>query len=726
MLCKNLLTNIDFMFNKHLIIALTICIGIFTQFPVCHADDLDPHYKYSAVKPPQSPYKNIWNSFQTDIHSGSFVYAYKIAIPLGTKGLTPQISISYNSHSAKGKAGWVGFGWDISLSYIQRDIEYTRKDTTDDTFDLLLEGAKHDLVYVSSENLFHTKLEAYLRIEKKTGAPNTTGEYWVVQSKDGTEFRFGYNADSENMVNSSDGSVPSYVWRWSLDRIKDRNGNSIFFTYEENPAPNDRGAVYLSKIEYSNDKKRVIEFILEGSDRPDTYMIIDQGSEVVESRRLAEILITVDGSRARKYLLNYSMNEIQNKSLLTSITQYGSDGITSLPPVTFEYKPIDTSFGSVINWPTPDENWIRQVDYDNDVITDTFDVNGDGLPDLISADPPLSPTHWDIWFNNGSGFTSPNTEWNIPNTPEEGSWDIRDVISYIPDVQSPDTRSNPIDINRDGYIDFLFVHEDTTLQIQENTGNRFMPAPSWPLPLQFSIREVQQPDTKAANVQQTLLDINGDGLPDIVSKEGGTAWHIWRNTGNGFTDFGVWSVPTPNAWIEDFTEGVAYTEVALYDLNGDGLPDIVDGRGPSWDIYLNTGSNFIHAGQWYTTYSGYITDPDTTGNIKRDLIDINGDGLPDIVDPNPGTGEWEVYFNKGNGFSAQMSWSTLFTDGYTRDVESGTGNVKRDVFDIDGDGLPDIVRRDSSPHWDVYRNNSGRANLLTRVTDILGGSITAA
>jgi hypothetical protein len=113
-----------------------------------YADDLDPHYKFSGVKPPNSPYKNTWGAYQTDLFSGSFNYEYKIAVPPGTNGLTPKLSISYNSHAANGKAGWVGAGWEIPLSYVQRDIEYTRKDTSDDTFDLFLEGSKHDLIYV--------------------------------------------------------------------------------------------------------------------------------------------------------------------------------------------------------------------------------------------------------------------------------------------------------------------------------------------------------------------------------------------------------------------------------------------------------------------------------------------------------------------------------------------------------------------------------------------------
>jgi len=98
-----------------------------------HAEDTSPvapNYKFSGVKAPESPYKNTWSAFQTNLFSGSFSYQYNIIVPPGTNGLQPKITLSHNSHSARGKSGWAGSGWEIPLNYIQRDIGYTRKDTS--------------------------------------------------------------------------------------------------------------------------------------------------------------------------------------------------------------------------------------------------------------------------------------------------------------------------------------------------------------------------------------------------------------------------------------------------------------------------------------------------------------------------------------------------------------------------------------------------------------------
>jgi YD repeat-containing protein len=540
-----------------------------------------------------------------------------------------------------------------------------------------------------------------------------------VTEKDGTEYRFGYNLDSENMVQRSDPSMATYIWRWSLDRIKDSNGNCIYLTYYEESWTE----VYLDKIEYNNDMKRKIEFVRE--DKPDPYMTIDQGSEVIDKYRLSEIRISVNGVLARKYAFAYSLNEAQNKSLLTTITQYGADGVSALPPVKFEYKTLDKGFNAERSWGTQGERWIRKVDSDNDVVVETFDVNGNGLPDLISYDGD----HWDVWFNNRTRFVEPSVRWSVPS-----EWDVRDVEKYIENDQAPDRRSSPIDIDRDGLVDFLWAHDSTVLQVKKNTGSGFASTVNWSLPVQACIREVQRPDGVAANVKQDFMDMNGDGLPDIVKKEDDQHWRICFNTGSSFPSnkCDVWSVPYSRAWLEDFTRAPAAANVQMgrFDMNGDGLPDIVDANGSTWTIWLNTGSNFINGGSWPTGYDHYITNLDSTGNVKRDLIDINGDGLPDIVNLPDGSSIWEIQFNTGKGFTDKISWpapSQVPADGYTRDAtqpdSDGNVYIMRDVFDIDGDGMPDIVRK-TGDEWKVYTNSSGQADLLSKITDILGGTVT--
>ena len=739
----------SFYFNN-IFASRAMCLFFFLLFVnVSYAANLDPNYKFAGVKAPESPCKNTWSDFQTNLFSGSFGYQYKIVAPSGTNGLAPDISISYNSHSAKGKAGWVGFGWDIPADYIQRDIEYTRKDTSDDTFDLYLNGAKHDLVFASSDGRYHTGIESYMKIENQSGAPNDLGEYWVVKTIDGTEFRFGYNQDSENIVATSDAEMTErYVWRWSLDRVRDANGNCIYFSYTENLA---NGEVYPKQIEYNNDKKRKIEFLLE--DRPDSYLVIDQGSEVHETKRLKEIRITVDGSLARKYELAYAVSENQSRSLLTSVQQFGSDGISSLPPVQFEYQGLVKGFQTKFEWSIPCCNqYLLKNEEDGDQYYGTFDMNGDGLPDHVKYED--GDKRFSVRLNTKTGFRSSNEYWILTSK--------RDTVRYITDLRveegsATNTRSSFLDFNRDGIVDLLWANgendpsdpEYRKLWIFENGQTDFIRFQEWTMPMAAWIRNVIRVEVdggepqNAPNVEQTFLDINGDGLPDLVTraKKDGVeydAWRIWRNTGQGFDGFGTWKVghSPDNAWIEDFEKDDLDVEAMPIDMNGDGLVDIIWGKDAGdWRVYINTGSHFKHDGDWDPpglNDDDIIdiedhSDRDQANDVRRTLLDINGDGLPDIVHAQDDQNKhWDVYLNKGEGFTGQIDWPAPLDTDYLRDVffdDEDRSMVRRDMLDLNGDGLPDVVHRSTDYHWDVYFNKSEQENLLVKITDTLGGVV---
>ncbi len=196
------------------------------------------------------------DSFQVDLFTGAANYSYMIEVPPGTCNFSPNFAVTYNSGRSNGEATIVGLGWDINLSYIQRDVEFTAGDTSDDTFDLYLNGRKYDLVYIPSEDRYHTEIESFLWIKKISGSPNNQeGGYWIVRLKNGIEYRFGFNLDSENMA-----AERNYVWRWSIDQIKDVNDNHIYYTYQENPVSGDVGAVYPHQIQYNNDQLRKVEF----------------------------------------------------------------------------------------------------------------------------------------------------------------------------------------------------------------------------------------------------------------------------------------------------------------------------------------------------------------------------------------------------------------------------------------------------------------------------------
>ena len=101
----------------------------------------DAFYRQSKDSPAISDIENIapQNSFAVSLFTGAASYSYPIEVPKGTNDLQPLLTISYN-HESTQKPGIIGTAWSLTESYIQRDISYSRNDTSDDKFKLVLNG----------------------------------------------------------------------------------------------------------------------------------------------------------------------------------------------------------------------------------------------------------------------------------------------------------------------------------------------------------------------------------------------------------------------------------------------------------------------------------------------------------------------------------------------------------------------------------------------------------
>lgn len=165
----------------------------------------------------------------------------------------------------------------------------------------------------------------------------------------------------------------------------------------------------------------------------------------------------------------------------------------------------------------------------------------------------------------------------------------------------------------------------------------------------------------------SAADIDGDGKLDLVQSTGGTL-RIFRNT----STVGVLSFDTGT----DLSDGGAMCSIG--DLDNDGKPDIVYASG-GMKIYKNVstpGSITIASFQGPITFAG--------GIAGARISDINGDGKPDVVvGTNQGFG---VYENVAiDGQINTLSFRPIVA------AEANNNVTDVDVFDVDGDGRPDLV-----------------------------------
>jgi RHS repeat-associated protein len=143
-----------------------------------------------------------------------------------------------------------------------------------------------------------------------------------------------------------------------------------------------------------------------------------------------------------------------------------------------------------------------------------------------------------------------------------------------------------------------------------------------------------------------LLDFNGDGLVDFINDNdpfGNHSFDLWVNTGNGFV-------------IQKTGLDSALLHGKAVDVNGDGMDDIFVAScgnhpgGPSPTVYLSDGLGGFLPQTLADVPSGLYL-PRTPDAVETTcwyttLMDVNGDGRKDIVQPEPGSDHLEMYIQR--------------------------------------------------------------------------------
>jgi RHS repeat-associated protein len=661
------------------------------------------------------------SAFQTDPFSGRFTYSVPIKVAPGRQGTQPHLSLNYKSDTAN---GWCGVGWSLEVGYIERQtskgvpIPWSVTNSLavyDDSkgFVVNIGGLDEKLVCVGATN--QNPVVYRLRGDRGFATYNYyTNNHWEVVDKSGNTYFFG-----ESLTNRMENSKPGWVanaglstFRWALDKSIDVNGNETFYNYAK-----DGGLLYLANISYNANTNspvlsatHVVTFIL--TNRPDTNISFSSGYRITTQKRLTEIDVTVSGTNVARYVLGYTNSPSTMRSLLSAVTEYGSDYTTSLPPMTFNYQVQPFQFGAATNWgPVSGQGYEFANDYwgapegvsKNATYQTLVDINGDGLPDRVMVNANQPVTRWVVQTNTGSGF-GPTSSWNNLHSPvANNQWNSIEA-GYYPPVGCYEKYVELLDIDGDGLPDRVMGKGSapyTNFVVQLNNGTNFDAASNWgPVNGQgyesiddwWGAPEV----TNLGGESCRLIDINGDGLPDRVMVNAVLPvryWMVQLNNGHGFGITNTWnslqSSYTNNNWnsiTANYFGGpssvVQETFVDLIDINGDGLPDRVMRRASApfdrFVVQFNNGVGFEPAEDWGpVSGQGYETVDDWWGTPRTrvqnisggttffhqdsTLVDINGDGLPDrvMIDANPPVQYWVVQLNTGSGFGPTNIWNSL-------------------------------------------------------------------
>ncbi|MGQ0632649.1 MAG: RHS repeat-associated core domain-containing protein [Sporichthyaceae bacterium] len=231
--------------------------------------------------------------------AGSATWSYPLRVPPVPGGLTPSLSLGYDSASIDGRTSsknnqpsWIGEGFDLVPGFIERRYVPCADDTgagqdltgtlhqepnNDDdlpTGDLCwrtdnavlsLGSASGELV-AAGGNEWRKRFDDGTRIRRLTGASNGAdgGEHWELTTPGGLRYYFGlgrvqgedtHSAWTVPVYGNHPGEpghagtfassvVPDTAWRWNLDYVVDTHGNALAYLW--NKETNKYGRAYNS------------------------------------------------------------------------------------------------------------------------------------------------------------------------------------------------------------------------------------------------------------------------------------------------------------------------------------------------------------------------------------------------------------------------------------------------------------------------------------------------
>jgi len=312
------------------------------------------------------------------------------------------------------------------------------------------------------------------------------------------------------------------------------------------------------------------------------------------------------------------------------------------------------------------------------------DVNGDGRPDIISAN--VDSDSVSVVMNMGAGVFNSTTFVTVGTSPysvcaadvnADGAVDLvaanfgDSTLSVLTNTgsgafwlsSSPAVGTGPravvaADVNGDGKEDLISANETAnTLSILTNNGAGVFYLSSSP------------GAGSAATRGLTAADVNGDGKVDLVSVNASVSINrLVVLTNNGVGAFSISANLTlPGAFVSSARAAVAT------DVNGDGKVDLVgvNAATASLSIFTNSGAGAF----------ALSSSPSVGGSpFAAAAADVNGDGKMDLISANSGDGTLSVLYNTGTG-------------AYAPAVAVKVGVNPRGVAasDFNGDGAMDIV-----------------------------------
>lgn len=684
--------------------------------------------------------KGIDEKFEVNAANGTASFSIPLPLSPGRNGFAPALALTYNSG---GGNSLFGLGWDVGLPSIQRKTDkglpqYENGEQEDifmfsgveDLVPFLKEESDWQIEDRSIEDFtirqYRPRIEgSFARIERIIH-PNL-GMYWKVTTPDNSTTFFGRTEQTR----IADPEDPNRIFQWLPEFSYDDKGNCLQYEYkaenleevEHSLAEHNRFEgiapftnLHLKRVRYGNQQPyfadenqpfnpslpqnthyffEVIfdygehrtqavlgdneapsyEPVGEWQARPDAFSSYRSGFEIRTYRQCFGVLMyhhfPQEQGFGDKYLvrsldLEYEPSSINQSgeaevSYLKSITQTGyiRTSITedayskkSLPPMEFTYQHLDWNKDiktvdpeSIINAPVGLTNNYQWVDLYGEGISGILteqadawyykenegDIDEDGqVAFAIAKKVAPKPSYLglsngilslqDLEANGKKQIVVQNERWQgFFELTADNDWLPFQAFSEVANIDLRDPNTRLIDLNGDGQPD-LVVSEDNVFVWYAANGKKGHQAAKRTAK---SFDEERGPSIVFADSEQTifLADMSGDGLTDIVRIRNGEICY-WANKGYG--KFSA-KINMDDAPIFDHPELFNPQYLHLADVSGTGATDIIYLGKNQFNAYINLSGN-----AWSTAHEIEPFAP-IDNNSQLSVVDLLGTGTSCIV-----------------------------------------------------------------------------------------------
>ncbi len=310
------------------------------------------------------------------------------------------------------------------------------------------------------------------------------------------------------------------------------------------------------------------------------------------------------------------------------------------------------------------------------------DIDGDGDQDVFVGDEDgvLS------YYQNTGSATAPTYAAAVANP--------FNFNPFADDYLSPSFG----DIDGDGDFDLLLGTASGNLRFYRNTGSRT--APNFPARLTnpfglANVGDYSHPE---------FVDLDGDGLLDVMVGEFDGDFNYFRNTGSAAAPAFAAGVLNPFDIIpvDDFGGGYGSSNPTFADLNGDGIIDMFSGTEAGDMIYYPNGGTVTTPDFFVLPYN---LPEDVGSKASFEFKDIDGDG---DVDAFIGSKNGDVIFARNEGTATEPFFSNTTQTNPFGIVSADGDSANPALEDLDNDGDYDLIIGDKDGNF-LYQQNNGSA-----------------